>query len=94
MAPDFYTMKVITLDLQKHWSMINIYPLYHGISFYPSLLNFHLKIPYRKVRNLQIDVLKFVGKVSINFLHHTKPAAYIISIIIIIPAVAFSHVVV
>ena len=55
---------------------MNIYPLYHCVSFYPSLLTFHLKIAYRKVRNLQIGVKQLVGKVSINLLHLTaKPAA-------------------
>ena len=39
----------------------NVYPLHHGISFYPLLVSFHLQIAYRKVRNLRIGVNKLVG---------------------------------
>ena len=51
-------------------------------SFYPLLVNFHLQIAYRKVRNLQIGVDNLVGKVSINLLCHAKLTVCIISIII------------
>ena len=70
---------------------MNIYPLGHGVSFYPLLIGFHLQITYRKVQNLQIGVDKLVGKVSMNLLHHAKSAACIISIIINMPAVAYAH---
>ena len=63
----------------------------HGASFYPLLVSFGLQITYRKVRNLQIGIDKFVGKVSINLLHHTKSAAYIISIIINTPVATYTH---
>ena len=62
---------------------MNVYPLHHGVSFYPSLLNFCLQITYRKLRNLQIGVDKFI------ILGSAKPAAYII---IDVPTVAW-HVV-
>ena len=44
---------------------------------YPLLLSLHLQnqIIYRKVRNLQIGVVKLVGKVSINLLCQAKSAA-------------------
>ena len=48
--------------------------MYHGASFYPLLVSFRLQITYRKVRNLQIDVNKLVGKVLINLLRHAKSA--------------------
>ena len=70
---------------------MNIYPLHHGVSFYPILLNFHLLITYRKVRNLQIGVDELVGKVSINLLHHANSAAGIFGIIIDALAVACAH---
>ena len=69
---------------------MNIYPLCQGASFY-LLLTFHLQIIYRKVRNLQNDVDKLVGKVVLKLLHHAKSAACIISIIIDVPAVAHVH---
>ena len=37
----------------------------------------HLQIAYKKVRNLQINVDKFVEKVLINLLNHTKSATYL-----------------
>ena len=40
---------------------------------------------------MQIGADKLVGKKSINLLCHTKPATYIISIIINAPAVAYTH---
>ena len=66
-APVFHTTK------KSHWIYetvvpMNIYPLHHGVSFYPLLLSFHLPITHRKVRNLRIDVDKFVRKASINFI--------------------------
>ena len=64
---------------------MDIYPLCNGVSFYPVLLSFCLQITYRKVINLQIDVDKPVGKVSINLLCHTAV------IIIIINAPAFAY---
>ena len=39
----------------------NVYPLRHGASFYHLLVSFLLQITYRKVRNLQISINKFVG---------------------------------
>ena len=59
----------------------NIYPLHHGVSFYPLLLSFHLQIAYIKVRNLQIGVDKLVWMDSINLFWHAKSATYVISII-------------
>ena len=50
----------------------NVYPLQHGAFVYPLLLSFHLQVAYRKVRNLQIDVNKLIGYVSINLLHHSN----------------------
>ena len=49
-----------------------VYPLHLGVSFYPLLLSFCVQCAYRKVRNLQIDVDKLVGKVSINLLLHKE----------------------
>ena len=46
----------------------NIYPLHHGVSFHPLSVSFCLQIAYRKVRNLQIGVDKFLIKVLINLL--------------------------
>ena len=69
--------------------LMNIYSLYHGVSFYPSLLSFHLQTAYRKVRNLQIGVNKLVGKVLINLLHHTKLVACIIMDAPTVVAVAY-----
>ena len=72
---------------------MDVYPLCHGVSFYPLSLSFHLQITYRKVRNLQIGVDKLIGKVSINSLHHVKfikSAACVISIIINVPAIEVS----
>ena len=57
-------------QIYKTVVMKNIYPLCHGASFYPLLLSFHLQIAHRKVRNLQIDVDKLVGKVLLHLLHH------------------------
>ena len=57
----------------KTGALMSIYPLHHGVSFYPLLLSFHLEITGKKVRNLQIGDT-FVGKVSINLLHHAKSA--------------------
>ena len=69
MATDFLHKKVIISDLWNCCSTVctYVYPLHHGVYFYPSLLNFHLKIAYRKVRNLQISI----KKLSINLLCHT-----------------------
>ena len=67
-----------------------VYPLHHSASLYPLLLRFHLKVTYRKERNLIIGVDKLVGKVLINLLCHTKSVAYI-NIIIDVPAVAYAH---
>ena len=39
---------------------------------FPFILNFRLQIAYGKVKNLQIDVGKLVGKVLINLLRHAK----------------------
>ena len=70
---------------------MNVYPLHRGVSFYPLLLSFHLHIAYKKVRNLQIGIDKFVGNVSINSLLHTKSAARVISIIFDVAAVVCAH---
>ena len=70
---------------------MNIYPLCHGVFFYPLLLIFCPQITYRKVRNLQIDFDNLVGKASINLLHHTKSVACVISIIINTPAIAYAQ---
>ena len=77
---------IVFIKLLLKW--MNVYPLYHAVSFYTLLLSFHLQIAYRKVRNLQICVDKLVGKASINLLSHTKSAA---GIIIDAPAVAYAH---
>ena len=53
----------------------NVYLLYHGASFHHLLVSFHLQIAYKIVKNLQIGVNKFVGKVLINLLHHTVSLA-------------------
>ena len=70
---------------------MNVFPLCHGVSFYPILVNFCLQITYRKVRNLQIGVDKLVGKVSINLLRLAKSTACVIIIIIDVPAAAYTH---
>ena len=56
MAPEFYTTKVIMLDLQKCCSdeHLSITPW----CFLLYLANFHLQITYRKVTNLQIGADK------------------------------------
>ena len=56
------------------------------------LISFHLQIAYRKVRNLQKSVNKFVGKALINLLSHAKLAICVISIIIDAPAIAYTMV--
>ena len=66
---------------------MNVYPVRHGVSFYPSLFTFRLQIAYRKVRNLLIGVKNYVGKVLIDLLRHAKQVACTISIIIDAPAV-------
>ena len=55
---------------------MNIDPLRHHVFFHPLLLSFHLQnqIIYRKVRNLQIGIVKLVGKVSINLLCQANSA--------------------
>ena len=49
---------------------MNIYPLHHGVFFYPYCLAFYL----------QIGIDKLVGKVPINLLYHAKSATGVISI--------------
>ena len=89
MAPEFQHSKGnYVYRIYKPVVLKDMYPLYHGASFYPLLVSFHLQITYRKVRNLQIGVDKLVGKVAINLLHHTKSATYLFSIIIDAPVVA------
>ena len=48
-------------------------------------LAFILKLltDYRKMRNLQINVNKLVGKVSINLLHHTKSDACVTTVVLL-----------
>ena len=82
MAPKFLYNKGNYIGFTKTVTLMNVYPLCHGVSFYPLLLSFHLQITYRKVRNLQIGVDKlYVGNMSINLLRHA------ISIIIDAPTV-------
>ena len=52
-------------QIYKAVVLMNVYPLHHSVSFYPSLLTFHLQITYRKIRNLQIDVDKLVGDIAV-----------------------------
>ena len=56
---------------------MDIYPLRHGVSFYP----FNFKLLTKRLRNLQIDIDKLVGKVLINLLHHAKSTACVIIIL-------------
>ena len=83
--------KVITSDY-KTVVLMNVYLQQNGVSFYPLLVSFCLQITYRKVRNLQIDIDKLVGRLLIKLiLHLAKLAACIISIIIDAPAVTYAH---
>ena len=68
----FYTTKVIALDLQNSCSNEHVYPLHHGVTFYPLLLSFCLQITYRKMRNLWIGVDKLVRKALINSITSCK----------------------
>ena len=87
MAPEFLRDKGDYVGFRK-LVLMNIYPLCHGVSFYPLLLSFRLQIAYRKMSN-QISVDKLVEKASINLLHHEKSTC-IISIIIDAPTVLTS----
>ena len=58
---------------------------------FPLSLSLHLHVACRKVRNLQIDVDKLVGKVSINLLHHAKSFTCVISIIIVVPTASYAY---
>ena len=59
MAPVFHTIK--SRRIYETVVPKNVYPLGHGVSFYPSLLSFRLQIAYRKVRNSRIGVNKLVA---------------------------------
>ena len=69
MAPDFLHNKVNSVGVCQIYETLvpmSIYPLHHGVFYYPLLLTFHLQIAFRKVRNFQIGVEKLVGKVLLN----------------------------
>ena len=69
MAPEFLHNKGNYVRFYKTVVLMNVYPLYHGVSFYPLLFSFCLQI--RKVRNLQIGIDKLARKISLNLLGYT-----------------------
>ena len=70
---------------------MNVYPMYHGVSCYPSLLTLCLQVTHRKMINLQKGGEKLVEKVSLNLIHHATSAVCINIIISVLVDVNAHH---